>query len=175
MSDLKLFQYEYFRSRMQTGDLVEWASPTAIGGLIRLFTRKKVNHSSILLNLDYFAGLKNRRFILEALKHGIVLNLMSMRLEDFKGKVYWSALKSEHDDCRGHIASWALDKVGTDYDYKSLAANMFGMVNQDAKKFFCSEFYHMALHNAGILPGGKAARPGEFAQYMIHEPPMRIL
>ncbi len=175
MPDMKLFEYHYFRKRMQTGDLVEWASPTAIGGLIRLFTKKKVNHSSLLLNLDRFAGLQNRRFILEALGDGIDLNLMSKRLKEFNGKVYWSALKSKYNYRRDDIASWALDKVGTDYDYRSLFANMWGMVNQDAKKFFCSEFYHMALFAADILPGGEAARPGEFAKYMIHEPPMRIL
>lgn len=171
----KLSLYKLYRKEMKSGDLLEWGSASLIGGLIRLFTRKKVNHSSLLLNLDTFSGLKNRRFVLEALEHGIELNLMSMRLEDFKGKVYWSALKPEYDGCRDQIASWALDKVGTDYDYRSLFANMFGMVNQDAKKFFCSEFYHMALFNAGILPGGVASRPGEFEKYMIHEPPVRIL
>lgn len=160
---------------MKSADLIEWGSASMIGGLIRLFTRKKVNHSSILLNLDTFAGLKERRFVLEALEHGIELNLMSMRLEDFKGEVYWSALKPQYDHLRGNIAAWALERIGTEYDYHSLFANMFGKVSQDGKKFFCSEYYHMALVAAGILPKGKAARPGEFNKYMIHEKPVRIL
>jgi len=161
---------------MRSGDLVEWGSASMIGRMIRLFTGKDVNHSSILLNLDHYSGLKDRRFVLEAMEPGIVLNLLSMRLEDFKGKIYWSALKSKHDHRREGIAAWALAKVGTDYDYKGLFAQAFGRVNCDAKQFFCSEYYDMALIAAGILPGDrKAARPGDFEQYGVHEPRVRIL
>jgi len=172
MSDLTL--YKLYRPQMRSGDLIEWGSATAIGSMIRLFTRKHVNHSSLLLNLDHFSGLKDRRFVLEALEHGVELNLLSKRLKEFKGWVYWSALKPEYNDRRDAIASWALNRVGTEYDYSSLFANMFGAVSQDAKDFFCSEYYHMALASEGILPGGKAARPGGFESFGVHEKAVRI-
>jgi len=171
----KLTEYNALRKYMKSGDLIEWGSASMIGGIIRFFTKKKVNHSSILLNLDTFAGLEERRFVLEALEHGVELNLMSTRLKDFKGSVYWSPLKLEHDSLRSEIAAWALQRVGTDYDYKSLFANIFGKVSQDGKKFFCSEYYHMAMVKAGILPPGKAARPGEFGKFNIHENTVQIL
>ncbi|MEA2065887.1 MAG: hypothetical protein U9O65_02110 [Thermotogota bacterium] len=171
----KLSEYKALRKFMKSGDLIEWGSASMIGRIIRFFTKKQVNHSSILLNLDRFEGLENRRFVLEALEHGIVLNLISMRLEDFKGDVFWSRLKPEYDPYRNKIAAWSLERIGTKYDYHSLLKNMFGKVNQDAKKFFCSEYYHMAMVATGILPEGKAARPGEFQKFDIHEKPIRLL
>jgi len=174
LKNSKLYEYNQLRPFMRTGDLIEWASPTAVGWIIRKVTRQKVNHSSLLLNLDRFEGLMQRRFILEALESGIVLNLLSERLRKFGGKVYWSRLKPEYNPKRHQIAAWALQRVGTAYDYKSLFANVFGAVSQDAKKFFCSEFYQMALMSVGIKLEGKAARPGEFEKYHIHKNAIQI-
>jgi len=171
----KLSLYRLYRDQMDGGDLVEWSSATLVGGTIRLFTGKPVNHSSILLNLDHYSGLKHRRFVLEALEHGVVLNLLSMRLEDFKGKVYWSQLKPEYNDRRDRMAAWALERVGTPYDYQTLIANIFGKISSDAKKFICSELYFKDLVAAGIVPPGPDPRPGEFARYNVHRPPIRIL
>jgi len=112
----KLSEYKALRNFMKSGDLIEWGSASMIGGIIRFFTKKQVNHSSILLNLDRFEGLEKHRFVLEALEHGIELNLMSARLEDFKGVVYWSRLKPEYDLYRNKIAAWSLERIGTKYD-----------------------------------------------------------
>ncbi|MCK5617465.1 hypothetical protein KAR91_87185 [Candidatus Pacearchaeota archaeon] len=171
----ELIRYKALRRYMQSGDLIEWGSASIVGGIIRFFTKKEVNHSSILLNLDSFEGLKERRFILEALEHGVELNLMSKRLKDFEGSVFWSPLKPEYNHLRNGIAAWALERVGIDYDYSSLFSNIFGKVSQDAKKFFCSEYYHMAMVAAGILPKAKAARPGEFDKFDIHSKTIEII
>lgn len=171
----ELIRYNALRKYMKSGDLIEWGSASMVGGIIRFFTKKDVNHSSILLNLDLFEGLKERRFVLEALEHGIELNLMSKRLNEFKGTVFWSPLKPEYDHLRNEIAAWALERVGIDYDYPSLFSNIFGKVSLDGKKFFCSEYYHKAMVAAGILPKAKAARPGEFEKFNIHSKTIEIL
>jgi len=164
-----LTTYKTMRPLMESGDMVEFASPSMIGRLIRIFTKKKVNHTALVLNLEKYEGLKDRRFLLEALEHGIQLSLLSKRLKEFKGRAYWSKLRDEFEYDRQGIAAWAIQQVGTKYDYRSLFKNMFGKVNQDARAYFCSEFYHMSLAHVGILQRGKAARPGEFGKFNIHK------
>jgi hypothetical protein len=162
---------------MKTGDLIEWQSDSAIGWLIRKFTGQDVNHSSLLMKFSY-SGLADRRFVLEALEDGLEFNLLSRRLDDFNGKVYWYPLKSEYDDRRDTIGSWAIMRKAEHikYDYWNLFKQVFGKVSVDAKKFFCSEFYHAAMIHAMILlPRKRAYRPGEFAALKIHEKRIRIL
>lgn len=163
--------YLKVRDEIGTGDLIEWHSKSIIGWAIRMITRNDVNHSSLALKLDYFEGLKDRRFVLEALEHGITLNLLSRRLEKFNGKVYWYKLKAENEGKRGMIASWALEQVGKKYDYKSLFLQLLFRVSANARKFFCSEYAYMAYRAAGMLIGmvSKAPRPGEFMKFGLHE------
>jgi len=164
---MDLTSYTAVRPYTDSGDMIEFASATILGRAIRFFTKKKVNHTALVLNLEKYEGLKDRRFLLEALEHGIQLSLLSKRLKEFKGRVYWSRLRDEFEHDRQGIAAWAIQQVGTKYDYRSLFKNMFGKVNQDARAYFCSEFYHMSLVHVGILGRGVAVRPGEFEQFKI--------
>lgn len=160
--------YKAIRPLLKSGDMIEFASNTILGRTIRFFTKKNVNHTAMVLNLEKYEGLKDRRFLLEALEHGIQLSLLSKRLASFNGRAYWSQLKKEFGAERQGMAAWAIMQVGTKYDYRSLFKNMFSKVNQDARAFFCSEFYHMALVHVKILGRGKAARPGEFGKFNVH-------
>lgn len=178
MSTLDL--YLKHRGQMQSGDLIEWRSSTALGGSIRMFTRREVNHSSILVRPKEYAALLNRRFLIEALSGGLVPRLLSARLKEFKGKVWWSALKESvaTDELREHMATWAIMETvkGTRYDYGSLLGNAFSRVNVDASRWFCSEAYTAMLQHAGLVsPQMKARRPGEFGALNLHIPPVLIL
>lgn len=181
--DTKLHKYLEVRGGMQTGDLVEWSGNTILGWAIRKFTGRKVSHSAIVLRIAEYCGLKDRRFVLEATSHGITLNLLSHRLADYSGKVYWSALKSEFNKHRNPMGEWALLMAGhykkgekVRYDYKSLLLNALGPVSVNARQLFCSEYYHAALIAAGIVQeGGNAARPGDFIDMNVHQPEIRIL
>lgn len=173
MNDLS--RYRVARPRIGTGDLIEWRSESVLGYTIRWVTRRDVNHSSLALKLERFDGALNRRWTLEALEHGITLNLLSRRLSKFKGRVYWSALRPEYDLKRLAIAGWALQKVGIKYDYGSLFKNVMGAVSVNARRMFCSEYYFLALRAAGIVAGDKSPRPGEFGEYGIHHKRIQIL
>lgn len=179
----KLRKYLEVRGDMQTGDLIEWSGNTVLGWAIRKFTGRKVNHSALVLRIAEYCGLKDRRFILEATSHGITFNLLSHRVAEFDGKVYWSALKPEFDERRNQMGEWALLMAGrykkgekVQYDYKSLLLNALGPVSVNARQLFCSEYYHAALIAADIAKaGGKAARPGDFADMNVHHSEVRIL
>ena len=171
-----LLAYKQIRNQIKTGDMLEWRGRSVVGGLIRFFSKQQVNHTSLCVDLKEYANYQEpHKFILEAEPNGIELNLISRQLEDYSGSVWWSPLKPGFDSKRDLIAQWALEKVGIKYDYKSLFKNIFGHVSADAKKFFCSEYYYLALKSAGIVPDGKAPRPGEFAKYGVHLPAIQIL
>jgi len=171
--------YRHHSGQMESCDLLEWQSHTVLGGAIRLFTRKEVNHSSIIIRPREYAGLANRRFLIEALGGGLVPRLLSTRLEEFKGRVWWHPLRPNliTVEARQRMAEWAILETvkGTRYDYGSLLGNMFSRVNVDASRWFCSEAYTAMLMEGGLYPrDSKALRPGEFDVLNVHLPPVLV-
>lgn len=159
--------YQKYRPVMQSGDCLLWASKGIIGALIRFFSRAKVNHASLVLRMNEWEGLKDRVFLLEALEGGIELRLLSDRLREYHGEVYWIPLRSEYDHLRGGIITWALGKVGTPYDFHSLFKNILGRVSAEATRLFCSEYVFLAWKEAGLPVSGKAPRPGDIPEMDI--------
>ncbi len=174
MKDLS--RYLKFRNNIKSGDLLEWRPRSALGWLIRLFTRAKVSHTSMCLALDkYMSFDQPRKFQVEALPHGVALTLISRSLEEFDGEVYWVPLFPGFDALRDEIAKWIVCEVGKKYDYASLFKNIKGPVIANGNKLFCSELAFLALKHVGLVDGMTAPRPGEFSQYAIYEQPIRIL
>ena len=134
-----------------------------------------MNHASLVLRLKHYEELKDRRFLLEALEMGITLRLLSRRLSDYSGEVYWYALLPEFEDKRPLIRNYSLIKVGTPYDYGSLFKQMVARVPSDPKRFFCSEYCYMAYKAAGLpVISEKAPRPGDLPGLGIFKPAVRI-
>ena len=171
----KLKTYLKYRNRLKTGDCILWQSRSIVGWLIRKFSKANVNHASLVISIDQYGDLANRRFLLEALEPGIVLRLLSKRLESFKGKVWWYPLKDKYDDRRDKMGEWALLQVGVKYDYKSLFKQILGRVSADMKELFCSEFCFIDWIKSGIKLKGKAPRPGDIPKLKIFKKPVRIL
>lgn len=171
--------YHKCQPKMFSGDLVEWSSASALGAAIRWFTKKDVNHSSLLVRFNY-QDLSDRRFVLEAMGGGLEFNLLSKRLKNFKGRVYWHALRPGMADLatvRAKMMSKAilLKAEHVEYDYWGLVKNAAVRVSLNARQIFCSEFYHICAAHANILPVGGALRPGEFGPFNIHLPRVLIL
>jgi len=169
----KLDLYMRHRPDMKSGDLVEFGSSSMIGKAIKWFTKKDVNHSAFLFRIDSFVGLKDRVFVIEALNEGLEINALSSRIKEYAGMVYWYPLKKKYEAFRDPMSSFAFmmeaKTVEKRYDYVSLFANMFGKVSIDAKRFFCSEFYHASMIYAGMTIAKKALRPGEFEELGFHD------
>lgn len=172
--------YYKVRPKMGSGDLMEFASHSFIGSAIRFFTKQDVNHTAIMWHVDQFKSVRDRKFIMEALNDGIELNLISCRLKDYEGEVYWYPLKEEYHQYRDEVASICLLAEGrTDeirYDFRSLVRQMWTKVSVDVEKHsFCSEFAQWVLQQAGILQELESAlRPGEFNQLGIYHPRIKI-
>jgi hypothetical protein len=158
---MSLELYETYRDQMRTGDMLAWHSDSLIGAGIRWRTVPKgipsdsplsVNHTSGVLRLKEYEGLERRVYINEALENGTVLNLLSKRLTEFKGLVWWYPLKRSWDAERQMIGERALQYIGIKYDYKSIAEQIFGSVSVEVKKLFCSEYYYLSLGFSGKSP-----------------------
>lgn len=146
---------------MKTGDVIAWRSDSFVGKVIRLRTVpssvKKdspfnINHVSSIIRLSEYEGSERRVYITEALEHGTVLNLLSKRLKTFKGNVYWFPLKQSWDIERKRIGERLLQFIGVEYDYKSIAEQIFGSVSVDVKQLFCSEYVHKSYGFSGKAP-----------------------
>jgi uncharacterized protein YycO len=159
-----LSQYDGLRHLIDTGDLVEFASSGFVGRMIMRVTGRAVSHSSLVVRLPYNGS--ERRYIIEAIGSGVEFQLLSDVLQHYDGSVVWYGLKSKYDDVRNAIGIWAFDELAKhkEYDFQGVAAQLFGRVSLDAKRYFCSELIDAAYISAGIIqpdPAG-ARRPGDF-------------
>lgn len=170
----KMATYNAWRYAIWTGDILEWSSKSALGRLIQWFTGYDVNHTSQVVRFTNFDT--ERIYNLESLAPGVYPNLLSRRLENHNGHVYWLQLKPEFDYLRPDIAREGLKYVGTKYDYKSLIRQAVARVSSQADTFFCSELVYQAGLDAGLpIEQEYAPRPGDFSKIGIYKPRIQIL
>ncbi len=168
MNDLSV--YNSVRDLMQTGDLILWRSHSLLGILIREFSKAPVNHASLIMRIEPYEGSEGRRFIAEALEHGIVLNLLSKRLTDTDGEAWWYPLNDEWAKKRQEIGERGLKYMGTPYDYDALLKLAMTKVKAQTDEMVCSEFYFESLGLTGNIP-----TPGELPSLGIFKEPVKVL
>lgn len=181
--------YEQHRYKIGTGDALQWKSFTPLGWLIRLFAKPdeskldipeyNVNHTSLAITFSEYD--QDRRYTTEALEHGIDLNMLSRRLQEYRGKVYWLPLKLKYNHCRRDIGKIALSHMGIGYDYKALVKQIYSRVRPDKKSLYCSEHYFIAVSGGLRLHGinnlndiVKAPRPCDIPDLGIFAKAVRI-
>lgn len=173
MDKLHALRYRGWRPHIWTGDIIEWQSNSFLGKMISEFTGKDVNHTGLIMRFSSFDT--ERVYTLEALAKGVYPNLLSRRLEEHDGQVYWLQLKSRYDDYRPAIAREAMKYVGIGYDYKSLFKQFLSRVSTEVDSFFCSELAYVALKEAGLpVKMPYAPQPGEFCNLGIFKTRIRI-
>lgn len=158
-----LTKYLAARDLMKTGDLLQWHSDSLLGEGIRLRKGGDINHTGVLIRLQEYEGLERRVFTLEALEHGVVLNLLSRRLEQFDGQCYFHRLRPEFDPQRQAIGERALSCLGIPYDYPGILKEMFGNAEMGLEKLFCSE---TGWYSWTGKTEGEAPDPEELEQYL---------
>lgn len=168
MNDLTI--YDKVRDDMKTGDLLQWKSNSIVGALIRWRTKSDVNHSSMVLRLSEYELLERRCYTQEALEHGVVMNLLSRRLEQHDGNAWWYPLKDTWNQERQFIGERILNCIGLPYDYNSIVKQIFGKVSIDAHAFFCSELVYAAWGYEGVAPN-----PGELSNLKIFKDCVQLI
>jgi len=158
-----LTKYFEVRDLMKTGDVLGWDSDTALGDSIQARKGGDINHTGIVLRMSEYEGQERRVFTLESLENGVVLNLLSRRLESFSGQCYLRRLRPELDSQRTQIGERALSCVGVPYDYPGIMKELFGNAQMDLSKLFCSEMGWYALTGR---TDGEAPDPVELEEYL---------
>jgi len=157
--------YDRMRSRIKLSDSVAWESDTLVGETIQTFSNSHLNHISIVsrfMEID-----KERVYVLEELIGGAQMNKLSERLESHNGHCWVYPLNPIFDDIRVPLAAWAMDQIGTPYDYPSLFRSAFGHPPLDDDKMICSEYYFLSfLTKMKEVP----SHPGwEIVKKILHE------
>lgn len=168
MGDLTL--YNRYKHLMRTGDGLGWESLTFVGGGIRLIKGGDINHWSTIIRLAECEGESGeRRYHTEALERGVYPNLLSKRLLEHNGRVWWYPLRAEEEWRREKAAENLALMWGTPYDYGSIIKQILGSVNADARRLFCSETGFIALGFEGEAPD-----PYKFSLFPIWYPRVLI-
>jgi hypothetical protein len=164
--------YLNVRSQMKTGDVILWKTVSPIGWAIRMFSGGDFNHCSLVVDINGYDELVDRKFLMESVGSGVVLSSLRRVLKKHDGEAYWLPLKKEFDDKRMDIGNWAFQQVGIKYDYVGLFRQIFGKISANADLYFCSEFTYLAWKNVDIPmynPGKLAPRPGDIPELGIFE------
>ena len=168
MNDLTL--YQQFRPLMQTGDILGWCGTGIVSDIIKWKTGGESSHSSMIIRLKDYEGDDIRVFQTEALARGVYPDILSRRLQDYDGKLYWYQLKDEWQTKRIEIGRRLTELWGVEYDYLSLFKQLVGKVNADARRLFCSETCWIALGYDGDAPN-----PVELSHKDIYQRREKIL
>ena len=129
----KLTEYLKYREKIRTGDAILWKGKGIISWLIRRWS--KYSHASLVIRLHKYKDFVNRVFMVEALSHGLKLTLLSKRIKDYDGEVFWLPVKMDEGQRVKTIRYALVECAETDgYDYEGLFKNVFGRVSQDADK-----------------------------------------
>lgn len=169
--DDKLTLYTAVRPYIKTGDFLAWDSRFPLGEAIQVFTGGDDNHGCLVDRLNGLAG--DRLFTLEALGGPFRPYYLSLRLKEFRGRVWWYALCDKWDTpaIRAKIEKRMWAHVGIGYDYPALIENAIRKVAADDKLLFCYEAVFLELGFVGEVP---VTRDG-FAALNIFKAPVRIL
>ena len=174
---MDISKYYRIRDTLKTGDVVQWKTYGFVSWLIRKFSKGNENHTSLIVEVGGYDGLTNRKFMLEAQGHGIVLTSLSKRITEHKGEAYVLQLEDRFDNKRINVGNWAFLQVGIKYDYDSLFKQMSGKVLANADQYFCSEFAYLAYKNADIPmynPDDLAPRPCDMEDLGIFKMPIQL-
>lgn len=149
---MDLTKYNEVKDDMKTGDILSWKSKSLIGSLIRWKTGGEANHSSMVIRLSEYEGTERRRYHTEAMERGVYPNLLSQRLQEYDGEVWWLPLKDEYNEARICIGQRLTECWGKPYDYKSIFTQLFAKVSVNMRRMFCSEVVYYALGGTGKAP-----------------------
>jgi hypothetical protein len=169
MNTIGYTNYLKIRPDLKTGDMIETALNAPISRLIRFITKKDVSHTAFVWRTWGYYTTQDAVFIIEAIKGGLDITLLSDVIKYIDGKVYWYPLEDVSLAQRDQMGGYALRECAhksklkkKKYDTSSLILNAIKRVSIDADKWFCSEFYQQVLCEHGIIDDCEIAkRPGE--------------
>lgn len=145
--------YEAVKDQMKTGDGIAWHGHSLIGATIQGMSDGMYQHASMVIRLSEYEGEERRRYHTEATERGVFPNLLSKKLEQYEGEVYWYPLRDEWNEKRTEVGRRLIDMMGGGYDYSTLVKMAILHPNtQDDYDYICSEVLYRAMGYDGKIP-----------------------
>ncbi len=151
-----LTEYEKVRAYIGSGDIISWQTHSLLGSAIRFFSPRPIgmlkginpNHVATVFvdTLEDKLALRNQ--IIEAYDGEVNARLLSRRLSDFDGKVYWHQLVPELDKYRDDITDSIKEHIGERYGYGTLIKFAITRPSVDPRDWICSEISQHGIVNA---------------------------
>jgi hypothetical protein len=168
MNDLTI--YNQYCHDMQTGDVLLYVGNSAIGKLIRWWTktilvrgkddRAIYNHGNLILRFEEYENQTDRRWVLDARASGVYPVLLSDYLSKYDGQAFYYRLADKHNAQRTNIGCEAMTYAGRKYDFLGLFKNAIGLVSANVRQLFCTESIFVAYRDGGkFVTGLIAPRP----------------
>lgn len=155
-----LTNYEDYRTKARTGDLLQWHGDYTFSKIIRRGTGEYYNHSSFVIRLGEYS---DHLYSIEALEEGLHLYRLSTLLNRYSGAVDVFPLVSDYQLYARNAAAWLLDRLDAGYDWSGvasyrkklyerygldLASDAVSLDKADEAELFCSESVFLAFKNA---------------------------
>ena len=183
MNDLTI--YNSIRDQMKTGDGLGFQNVGIIPSLIRWKTKGdgpiSLSHwGGIVRFPDYEAEAGDeRRYTVEAEANGFYPRILSNYIKNYKGHIYYYALKDEWEPYHNQIGTDILSMLGTGYDFLGALKSGLGKCNADIRHLFCSEGWQIGYQNTAPQlckdVGGISLTPAGMWKLGCFKEPIRIL
>jgi len=168
-------KYLDHRPDMRTGDLLLFSGKGPISWLIKRATRSRFSHVGMVYVMC------GSVFCWESTKmtgqDGVQISLLSRRLIEYNGGVFWRALNAPHyPEVYNALAELREEVKGRCYErsiLELLGAALPWRNKPDLSSLFCSELVAEAYRRMGLLGGFKPANeytPGDFATLKLKNP-----
>jgi len=132
--------YDQYRDRIRTGDLIQFAATDFISKIIRYKTKNAISHSAMAYWMMGPTG-KTRLCTLESVIFGLYPIPLSNRTAWYlpHGNMYWHKMRPEWEDDGANAAAKMLEYMGTCYDLKGLIWQAFKRMTLNPAELWCSE------------------------------------
>jgi len=170
-------KYSEVRDLMKPGDVIAFGGNGFISNIIKLATESVVSHVGIIMRSE-----DSRNYIIESNGKkkgmtGVQVWLMSTRLEEYDGNVWWLPMRVEFD--RELFINFLMLQEGKEYDAPQAIGSAFDGVpdcQENLDRLFCSELVTAALEYVGVISDINASEmtPADVCRFDIYEDAVQI-
>ena len=194
--------YEKIRPMIRPGDV--WAfhgmGPFSHGIAIYEYFKTKTPIQDCITHVAISVSgpsILERKLIIEADEGEVNSRSISQTIKGYNGRVYYYPLRHELNILRNSFDLCAWQLIGTKYDFGGVFNNLFGNVNINIRRFFCSELVQYVMRSIpniivceilrninkkaidfpvlGLLHSKKAMRPHQLMQLPFFLPRIEIV
>lgn len=161
-------KYSDIRDQMKPGDVIAFGGNGFVSSVIKSVTDSDISHVGIIMRSE-----DSHNYIIESNgKTGVCVRLMSSRLEEYEGDVWWLPMSVAFD--KSVFIDFLMRQEGKEYDApQAIGSALDGIPDcqENLDRLFCSELVAAALEYVGAIPNVNASEmtPADVCRFDIYE------